>query len=87
MDSAVASANAIVVRARADGAASSLWLNETVIATGDGGSGSLTGLTIGALRTLASYFIGRIAHVSIYHGAKLANAATVAAAARQYYGI
>jgi hypothetical protein len=36
---------------------------------------------------IAVRFTGAIAHVSIYSGAKLANAAIVAAAARQYYGI
>jgi hypothetical protein len=78
----------IVLRAVYNGASSSLWLNGVQIAAGNAGSHTLTGLMIGAAFTgTDGPFIGPIAHVSIYHGARLANAATVAAAAQAYYGI
>jgi hypothetical protein len=81
--------SAAIVRVRFDGASSQVRKNEGTPETGNAGAlTGLTGLQIAqAATTFAFGFIGPIAHVSIYHGARLANAATVAAAAQQYYGI
>jgi hypothetical protein len=71
-----------------NGASSSVYRETTLLGSGAAGTNTLTGVTIGCLNDGGTaQFIGPIAHVSLYHGAKLANAATVAAAARQYYGI
>jgi hypothetical protein len=77
-----------VLHATLNGGSSVIRLNGSTIASGSSGSiNGLLGLTIGASRLNAGPFIGPIAHISIYHGARLANAATVAALAQAYYGI
>ena len=70
-----------------NGASSSLSRNGGAAVTGDPGANGFNGVTIGGRAELGTSFKGLVMHYSLYHGAKLANAATVAAAARQYYGI
>jgi len=78
----------VVIVATFNGASSSLTINGVASATLNAGTHALSGITIGAsFNTSLNAIDGPIAHVSIYHGARLANAATVAAAARAYYGI
>jgi len=66
---------------------SSVYVLNNVEYTRNPGTGGLDGLTIGSRGGGSNGMRGPIAHVSIYAGAKFANAATVAAAAQQYYGI
>jgi hypothetical protein len=81
--------NAAVIRVQASGTTGIVSRNGLAEQSGTiNYATGLTGLQIGqATATFAFGFIGLIAHVSIYHGDRLANAATVAAAAQQYYGI
>ena len=76
-----------VARARANGATSSISLNESALSSGEIGTGSFSALQIATRNNGMNSWIGPIAHVSIYHGDKLANAATVAAAAQAHYRI
>jgi hypothetical protein len=77
----------VVLRAVFNGASSQLFANGVLLKTGNPGNHTMTGLTIAAAVDGSNALTGPIAHVSIFSGARLANAATVAAAAQQYYGI
>lgn len=79
---------ASVVVSTFNGASSSIVRNGSSIASGNAGAQTLTGLEIGARNDNTLGFIGPIALVAIISGTNYAaRAATIAAAARTYYGI
>jgi hypothetical protein len=70
-----------------NGASSSLSRNGGAAVTANAGTGQWDGATIGGRVLSDPSYNGKVMHYSIYAGDKLANAATVAAAAQIYYGI
>lgn len=81
--------DACVLRCEINGASSALFKDGAQLGlTGNIGAGSMAGLTIGASHTGSNPFYGSVALVALVGGANyVARAATIAAAARVFYGV
>lgn len=80
--------NPSVLSATFSGAASDLRLNGTTIATGNSGSQTMSGITLGAEPSYTYCFDGDIAEVLIYNSAlSLADRQYVERALGEYYGV
>ena len=91
--STIAAANAsttdlIVTVATFNTTASSLRINGVQVVSGDAGTETLPGLTIGATFVDTNPFIGQIAMIAVVNGANYAaRAAEIEARAMEYYSV
>ena len=77
----------VVIRGVFNGAASELWINGSLVASGDAGTTGIDVVTIGARSGFITPWLGTIGALVIFPAATIANAATFAALAQQAYGI